>query len=160
MNIFYVDKSPAIAAQSLVDSHVIKMILESAQLLSCAHHIIDPESLGNYNLYKATHINHPCSIWARESVSHYKWLFDHYVALCDEYTYRYSKRHKSSLLQVYLQHIPNGMDNIDFKEPPLCMPDEYKVYESCVDSYRKYYTYGKSNLHKYTKRNPPDWLVS
>ncbi len=91
MNIFYTDSDPKIAAQNMVDRHVVKMILESAQLLSTAHRLIDSES--EDILYKSTHINHPSSIWTRENSANYDWLYEHFIALGEEYTHRYSRKH-------------------------------------------------------------------
>jgi hypothetical protein len=90
VNIFYLDKSPVLAAQMQVNKHVVKMILESAQLLCTSHHMCPKHDLPE-KFYKKTHYNHPSAIWARESVDNYKWLCEHAMALCEEYTYRYGK---------------------------------------------------------------------
>ena len=88
MNIFAVDKDPKISAQQLCDKHVVKMILESAQMLCSAYPNGDAP-------YKRAFYNHPCTIWARESQENYEWLLDHAYAMCQEYTRRYGKVHKS-----------------------------------------------------------------
>lgn len=102
MNIFVSDYNPVKAAEYLDDKRVVKMIVESAQILSaCLHiwHIDEP------NIYKLTHKNHPCVQWAAYSIKHYSWLFDHFVALCDEYTTRYGKKHKTSnLIPVFYKY--------------------------------------------------------
>ena len=55
MNIFYLSHDPEEAAQYQYNKHVVKMILESAQLLCTAH-----RELGNDDVpYKSTHKNHP-----------------------------------------------------------------------------------------------------
>lgn len=154
MNIFYVDKDPKIAAQSLCDKHVVKMILESAQMLSTAQNLA-----GIQGPYKSTHVNHPSNVWVRENVFGYSWLLLHFFALCREYTYRYGKTHKSFSHAKSLLIFPHpfktyGSDTI---EPPLCMPDEYKIGDA-VTSYREYYRKGKAHLLKYTKREKPEWL--
>ena len=64
MNIFVISQNPDECAQALDDLRLNKMILETAQLLSTA--IRFHGYTGNL-AYKATHINHPCSIWARTS---------------------------------------------------------------------------------------------
>lgn len=110
MNIFITDKCPIKSAKHLDDKRVNKMILESAQMLSTAcrlHHFSDPK------LYKRTHINHPCSIWARQNKSNYRWLYDHYVALAHEKIKRTGKSHKSfdelqSILREGINYIPDG----------------------------------------------------
>ncbi len=88
MNIFAVDKDPKISAQQLCDKHVVKMILESAQML-CA--VYDNGTAP----YKRAFYNHPCTIWARETEQNYEWLLNHAYAMCQEYTRRYGKVHKS-----------------------------------------------------------------
>ena len=94
MNIFYLDRDPKIAAQMMCDKHVVKMILESAQMLSTAHRVLDGDEYADKNgLYKKAHVNHPSSIWVRCSYQQYKWLYDHMVALMEEYTYRLSLIH-------------------------------------------------------------------
>jgi hypothetical protein len=92
MNIFYLDRDPVIAAQMMCDKHVVKMILESAQMLSTAHRVLDGDEYANkMGLYKLAHKNHPSTIWVRTSSENYRWLFNHYDALMQEYTYRYDK---------------------------------------------------------------------
>lgn len=88
MNIFILSKDPIIAAQMQCDKHVVKMILETAQLL-CS-----PFEKGEAP-YKRSHFNHPSAIWTRENKSNYEWLITHGLALCEEYTFRYGKEHKS-----------------------------------------------------------------
>ena len=90
MNIFYLDKNPKLCAQYHVDRHVVKMILETAQLLSTAHWLT-----GGEGPYRATHKNHPSAIWARSNKSNYNWLCKLGLELCEEYTYRYGKIHKT-----------------------------------------------------------------
>ena len=90
MNIFYLDRNPEIAAQMMCDKHVVKMILESAQMLSTAHRVLDGDGYANkYGLYKSTHKNHPSAIWARTNGENYVWLWNNFDALRSEYSYRY-----------------------------------------------------------------------
>jgi len=152
MNIFYLDESPIKAAQYQYDKHVVKMILESAQLLSSAHHILDGE---NTNIYKLTHKNHPDSIWVRSSKYNYIWLLNHLKALLSEYTFRYNKIHKTSRILEFL-NIPKNIANNEFTPPPLCMDNIYQL-DDAIESYRKYYKEGKSHLAKWTKREKPYW---
>ena len=99
MNIFYLDRSPSIAAEMACDKHVVKMILESAQLLSTAHRVIDGDEYADkVGLYKMAHKNHPSTIWTRTSTENYMWLNRYFGALCREYTYRYGKHHASERL--------------------------------------------------------------
>ena len=176
MNIFYVDKDPYKAAEMMVDKHVVKMILETAQLLSTAHRILDGEEyvgtsqsgrkarrwrLPDYRettLYSATHINHPSAVWCRQSNNNYTWLFCHFDALLKEYTHRYGKTHKcaNATFRSALQELPDNISTGYFTPVTPAMPDEYKV--SCsVDSYRNYYKNAKTHLHTWSKRERPDW---
>ena len=82
MNIFYLDRNPVIAAQMMCDKHVVKMILESAQMLSTAHRVLDGDDRANETgLYKMAHKNHPSTIWVRASSENYRWLWKHFDAL-------------------------------------------------------------------------------
>ena len=177
MNIFYIDKDPVIAAQWMVDKHVVKMILESAQLLSTAHRIIDGvetqgKSATGRNvkrwllsdarepvLYSATHINHPSAVWCRKSVENYNWLADHMFALLNEYTHRYNKHHKvEGDLSYMLQSPPHNLKEYDMTVMPSAMADEYKVSNDPLVNYRNYYKVGKARMHKWTNRQPPEWI--
>lgn len=178
MNIFYVDEDPVKAAQALVDKHVVKMILESAQLLSTAHRVLDGVestalsktgrkkkvwALGDSRdsiLYQATHINHPSAVWCRYSVENYLWLVEHFYALLDEYTFRYGKRHKCYDLAYTLQSPPHNMRMHEGSPMPSAMADEYKVGSDPLTNYRNYYKFGKSSMHKWTKRQPPEWIAA
>jgi hypothetical protein len=88
MNIFYLHRDVWQCAKMHCDVHVNKMILESAQLLSTAHH-----ELGSTAPYKTTHKNHPSAVWARSGRYQYQWLYRLLEALSDEYTFRYGKVH-------------------------------------------------------------------
>jgi len=178
MNIFYIDKNPTICAEQMVDKHVVKMILETAQLLSTAHRLLDgeeyigksvsglrsarrwrlPDDRENI-LYHATHTKHPSAVWCRQSNNNYNWLFCHFDALLDEYTYRYGKTHKCAdpKFRKMLQRLPDNIPVSHFTPVTPAMPDEYKVPCS-VQSYRNYYKQGKTHLHKWTKREMPEWL--
>ena len=178
MNIFYIDHDPMQAAEWMVDKHVVKMILESAQLLSTAHRVLDGEEYEGKSqsgrkarrwrlpdqrdvvLYSATHINHPSAVWCRQSVENYIWLVDHLYALMQEYTYRYDKQHKCyGELSYLLQSPPHKLKEWDWTPMPSCMVDEYIVSNDPIENYRNYYRLGKTNLHKWTKRQPPEWIT-
>lgn len=184
MNIFYVDHDPMLAAQQMVDKHVVKMILETAQLLSTAHRLLDGEEYVGTSktgrkvkrwclpderdtiLYSATHINHPSAVWARQSKANYQWLFQHFIGLLDEYEYRYGKVHKCANVDFVgaLSRFPTNLPDKMMTAPTPAMPEEYKVFVGgnldALASYRKYYANGKTHLHKYTKREMPAWLLA
>jgi hypothetical protein len=182
VNIFYLDSNPLIAAQYHVDRHVIKMILESAQLLCTAHRVIDGiqtkvsrltktgkhkqinayllnDSAKNSLLYSVTHINHPCTIWCRDNINNYMWLYELFVSLCDEYTYRYGKKHKTDfLLRDVLQNSPISISTSEFTQPAQAMPEKYRSADS-IQAYRQYYIHEKHSFAKWSKRATPEWFI-
>lgn len=178
MNIFYIDPDPTKCAEQMVDKHVVKMILETAQLLSTAHRMIDGvEYVGSTKtgrkvkrwklddprkddiIYQATHVNHPSAVWCRQSNNNYNWLYCHFEALLKEYTYRYGKQHKCTELAPYLRNPPKAINVGPFTPVTPAMPDEYKA-DNSVDSYRNYYRIAKERMHKWTNRLPPEWLLA
>ena len=157
MNIFYLDKSPTISAHCMCDKHVVKMILESAQLLCTALHTCPSNAELPEKFYKKTHVNHPSAIWARTSKDNYLWLTDHANALLSEYTHRYDKQHAStSVIDWCSANIPNIPD-LGFTDMPQCMPDEYKM-DDPVLGYRNYYNQAKSHIHSWKNRPVPVWI--
>lgn len=107
-------------------------------------------------MYKATHINHPSTAWARTSSENYKWLYDLFLSLLDEYTFRYNKFHNTSRLLDILSKLPYNIKIAEQTELPLAMPDNCKLC-SVVDSYRNYYLIEKLSFAKWTKRDKPYW---
>ena len=151
MNIFILDYDVKKCAEYHVDKHVVKMILETAQLLCGVHWV----SGGNAP-YKLSHKNHPCAIWARESLTNYLYLCELGLELSREYTYRYGKKHKSQeIIEWCIDNKPNIVDK-GFTEPAKAMPDEYKV-KSVVESYRNYYKGAKSGFATWKQRETPEW---
>jgi hypothetical protein len=156
MNIFVLDTDPKKCAVYHNDKHVVKMILETAQLLCGSHHVTESQ----YEIpYKLSHKNHPCSIWVRECIENYIWLCDLGLELCEEYTYRYGKRHKSQdIIEWCLMNTPNIPTNGDVTPFALAMPDECKV-GTAIDSYRAYYMVEKRNLASWKNRQTPEWYL-
>jgi len=155
MNIFFIDRDPILCAQAHYDKHVVKMILETAQLLSTAHWVFN-----GTGPYKMTHVNHPSAIWVREHVNHYTWAWKLMHSLGEEYTHRYGKVHKTIREHSdTLNRIPKplrGLSDFYWRDPPQCMPEECRR-DDTVDAYRYYYLTEKLNLRSYTKRQPPEW---
>ena len=154
MNIFYLCRDVHLCAQMLCDRHVVKMILEYAQILCTAHYVLDKEIVG----YKPTHVNHPSTKWCREGLGNYMWLYNMFIATLNEYTYRYGKVHKSSELVEVLQTPPDNIPLRAFEEPPQAMPEEYKSVRGSIDAYRNYYAYGKAHLHAWKRRPTPQFI--
>jgi len=154
MNIFLLDENPQINAQYHCDKHVVKMILETAQLLCSVNHLCGD----NEPPYKLAHKNHPCSIWCRASLTNYLYLCELGLELSKEYTYRYNKHHKSTdVIQWCLNNLPNIPD-IGFTPPALAMPDQYKV-DDFVQSYRNYYIGEKKGFATWKNREVPYWFI-
>jgi hypothetical protein len=161
MNIFYLDKDPVIAAQMMCDKHVVKMILESAQMLSTAHRVLDGDEYANETgMYKMAHKNHPSTIWVRSSFDNYIWLWDHMTALMREYTHRYGKHHATERLKECLARVPTNIHfgENKFTDPPQCMPD-YCKGDDTVKAYQTYYIVEKSDFVRWTKREVPEWFI-
>lgn len=178
MNIFYLDYDPSKCASEHCDKHVVKMIVEYAQLLSTAHRVLDGipytekspkgRTVKRYklddpresNLYKACHINHPSAIWVRESKTHYKWLYELYLQCCYQYTDRYKKFHKTEYISGYLHQPPNNLPDFGWHEPPPAMPDKYKVAGDLIQSYRNYYIGDKFAFAKWKSPSTiPSWFI-
>jgi hypothetical protein len=153
MNIFVLDLDPRKCATYHSNSHVVKMILETAQLLCGVHHMT-----GSDAPYKLSHKNHPCAIWARECMENYVWLCDLGIELCKEYTYRYGKRHKSQdIIEWCMINLPNIEEKGVLTPFKLAMPDECKVGDP-VESYREYYNVFKKDFAKWKNRDTPKWF--
>lgn len=161
------------------------MILEYAQLLSTTHRVIDGvpvvskrETTGrkytSYRLddhrdgvlYSATHINHPSAIWVRQSLSNYMWLTSLLAELSKEYTYRYGKVHKcerDGLIDILVNNPPKNIPIVEFTEPTPAMPDEVKIKNDSIASYRNYYNKNKQHLANWSgpinTRSVPDWFI-
>lgn len=153
LNIFFLDRDPEKAAKYHADKHVVKMAIEYSQILSTAIHMTN--STTNDYVYKPTHTFHPCTIWATQSLRHWKWLWllGHHVG--NEFTRRYNKIHKSTRVLRNLP-VPNKIKDIGWvSDPPKAMPDEYKV-EDTVQSYRNFYLKDKSRFCTW-KNKVPDW---
>ena len=162
MNIFVLSEDPVEAAQMQLNKHVVKMVLESAQML-CA-----PYETG-VAPYKRAHYNHPCTIWARESYENYQWLISHALALAEEYTFRYEKTHKSEAVirwcqeNVGLLNLPKrGLTEfaVAISSDMLCRNSPNFNTLSVRDKYRAYYLYDKSYMATWIKRSPPSWWCS
>ena len=170
MNIFVTDPSPQISAQVLPDKHIVKMPLETCQMLSivCSDkwghgygqlHRINGEP---YKTEKGAFRNHPCTIWANESIINTWWLVAHGISLCAEYTHRYGKVHScektileaGSIIPLHKPTTPSSFTR--------AMPDEYK-HDTSIDTFTAYKNYIRSKPWAASNylRDPsrkPDWI--
>ena len=155
MNIFALDSSQVKAAQMQCDKHVVKMVLETAQLLCSAFPVGSAP-------YRRTHYNHPCAVWTRASRHNALWLAEHGLALAEEYGHRYGKQHASE--SVILWCIRN-LSQADLPIGPVtlfaqAMPDEYKCADP-VKAYRAYYRGAKADIATWNKGRPaPEWWTA
>ena len=159
MNIFVLDKNPKLAAEMHCDKHCVKMILETAQMLSTAHRFYNTPQAES--VYKQAHLNHPCTKWVRESVANYRWAWHLYLYLLVEFTKRRGKHHKSGELIHYLAHTPHGIPDKGLTPFPQAMPDEYKR-ENAVEAYRAYYRGDKASIAQWNwgKKETPQWFLN
>lgn len=153
MNAFWLDYNNDIAAQYYVDKHVVKIITEINQCLSTAYKEGEAP-------YKLTHVNHPLCIFARSSLSNFRYLIDHNLALCKEYTYRYEKQHKGEQILNWFINNPPKIKDIGLQSIPRCFSDFTDIIndEDIVDAYRKYYLLSKRHLFKWKNRPTPYWI--
>jgi hypothetical protein len=136
-----------------VDKHVVKMPLETAQILCTVHW-----QVGNQAPYKSTHKKHPCTIWAGQSIQNYMWLCELGLELCKEYTHRYAKTHKcEDIINWCIINTPNLPDAV-ITPYALAMPDEYKTSKDPIECYRNYYIGAKSHIHTWKNRQKPYWI--
>lgn len=157
MNIFYIHSDPEYAAIQLCDQHILKMQIESAQMLATAHW-----ETGSSAPYKRAHVNHPSTKWVRESILHYRWLVRHGLAICREFTRRYGNDHKTRQVLEWLFVNEPNVPNNGFTPPPQCMPEEYK-HEDTITAYKTFYAKDKVNVKRLSWKklnNQPDWVNS
>jgi hypothetical protein len=155
MNIFYINADPIAAAQQLADDHIRKMQIESAQMCSTAHW----ES-GSQAPYKRAHVNHPSTKWVRESIQHYRWLINHGLEICSEFTKRYGKHHKTQDVLEWLRDNEPSINDNGFTPPPQCMPEQYRNADT-ITAYKKFYIedkIGVKGLSWNKLNNIPDWV--
>jgi hypothetical protein len=176
MNIFYLHEETKECAKQHLDKHVVKMILEYAQLLSTAHRLLDGyEYEGNSisgrkamrwkldderedNLYMASHMKHPSGMWCRETSRNYMWLYSLWRDLMKEYTFRYGKHHVAERLIPFLDNLPKNIKFGELTTMPQCMPEQYKVPDS-IQAYKNYYIGDKQRFAVWTNRPIPEWYV-
>ena len=159
MNIFYLDRNPYKASKMLMDVHLRKLLVETAQLL-CTHDIL----CGKERPLKPTHRNHPCRVCLSEE-DNYKWLVTYMRGMLNEYYHRFHKFHAYESLwnRFYANDMLDVSRHSEYRSFPQCMPDEWKR-DDTVEAYRLYYRWKKFDFSmrnistKYTNREKPEWL--
>jgi hypothetical protein len=147
MNIFFLHKDPSRAARMQCDKHVVKMVLETTQMLSTA------ARRNGFDIgYKAAYPSHPMTRWVGDNNYNFSWALEHAQELSKEYFARYGKFHACQ--KVINEFLSLKGSYINFSEPPQCMPDEFKC-DDYVRAYRDYY------IHKIGEwKHPPKWFQS
>ena len=153
MNIFVLDANIKRCARYHCDQHVVKMILESVQIM-CT--VLNKK--GFATPYKSTHVKHPCVLWAEKSYDNFNWLLKLALALNDEYKYRYKKTSNHSSIDVLYEIRQTKFESIGLTEFAQAMPDKYKVPGDAVSAYRNFYIGEKMKFAKWTRRKPPQWM--
>lgn len=176
MNIFFLDINPQKSAMYHCDKHVVKMILETAQLLYSAHWMNSKDPMWytkiTHKPYKKTHSEHPLSVWVRTNSVNYLYACSIGLYLCAEYTHRYNRIHKTQEhLEWLVNNIPDKPQSLpiyktkrNFGKPlfagmtpiPLCMPEIY-FCDCAIESYRSYYIGDKKGFSKWKMRSQPPW---
>jgi hypothetical protein len=183
MNIFVLDNDPGRAAADHCDKHLIKMILESGTMLCTAHWLgwarmlnappLKPRQLQQWLFdnvpkdlqppWKMSHVHHPCTQWTQRVWGNYMWHSRLGLALCAEYTKRYGKVHKSHEVHRWLNRmIPPTFegrvdDPVGITPFALAMPEDCKVPDDAVQSYRNYYNKHKVRIAKWKYSAQPTW---
>lgn len=170
MNIFVLSLEQGVCARWHNDAHVVKMCLESAQLLSTAHRVLAHKAPNGYfpgeypnqpHCYKETHVNHPCSIWVRKSRSNYRWLYQLMLELDIERQHRFTPKPSKTIVLYgeFLSHPPDELPEGQLTPFAQAMPDECRRPDP-IKAYQEYYRVHKQHLAKWTKRQPPSWFTT
>ena len=157
MNIFFLHRDPITCAKHHCDKHCVKMILETAQMLSTCLHIVGTKDHISFPLYKPTHINHGCNVWLRQGLDNYNWLCEMGLALAREKEQRFGKPHKSASVIANCASVTPCVP-LGWTEPCQAMPEHYRRSESPVEAYRAYYRDDKAYFAKW-RNGEPDWWV-
>ena len=187
MNIFVLDEDPKVAARMQCDKHVVKMIVESAQMLCTTHRYLDGKEWIDRSkngrkitrwdhwsdyadvcyrpmLYKSVMLNHPCTIWTCKSLENYDWHVEHALELCAEYDRRYRRIHATEkILRWCKKYSPKNSNKRQLSKglTPFAqaMPDHYKVSGDAVQAYRNYYIGDKARFAKWKEPSlVPEWF--
>lgn len=150
MNIFVTNACPIISAQDHCDVHLRKLCVEVAQLLSTAHYTLDGIQVG----YKPTHQNHPSNLWCRSTSANYQWLYAHFKALCNEYTFRTGKTHKTSELLGVLSNVPKNIEQGCLSPFAMVMPDSFQRL-GLFDQTKAYKAYLRQKFTDWSCREKP-----
>ena len=154
MNLFVLHRDPRIAARWQCDRHVVKMTLETAQILCSAAHL-----LGQKAPYRPTHLGHPCVVWTAASRGNWRWVVAHGLALAEEYERRFGRRHKSLAVLRWAERSGAGPPAQSGRRRKfvMAMPEKYRGPDP-VQAYRRFYQAEKARLAPWrAPARPPPW---
>jgi hypothetical protein len=154
MNIFVLDLNVEKCARYHCDQHVVKMILESAQIACTALNLN-----GFATPYKSTHVKHPCVLWAGASFANLQWLKKLARALNREYRYRYRTSADHGSIAVIDQIEEMKFESSGLTDFPQAMPEPYKAPGDPVQAYRNFYIGEKLRFARWTRRRRPSWIT-
>ena len=153
VNIFVLDEKPSVAARYHCDKHVVKMILETAQMLSTVHH---KHGYDGEELYRPAFHRHPCTVWVGDSAANYSWTYQLLSSLCSEYTLRYNRIHATARLLEPLSWMPEELPDEPITPFAQAMPEDVKGPEA-VAAYRNYYLKYKRRIAVWRFTEEPEW---
>jgi len=185
MNLFILDKAPKKCARDHCDRHIVKMPLETTQMLISAFWLWngvasladkraasqDKKFLGrvfkNFPRTKPDgspdpwglgHFNHPCTVWVRSNSRNFLWALELGDELCAEYSRRYRKIHAVVPILDWIRAQPIPAPLASRRTPfPQAMPDECKVTGDAVAAYRAYYKLHKAKFAVWKYSPTPKW---
>jgi len=153
MNIFILDENPVKCAEYHCDKHVVKMLLESAQMLCTVSWIY-----GLSAPYRPTHQKHPCTLWVSTSLGNWNWLVSLCDALNEEFKYRFSHIHNHKSYDVIKELVTPEFPKLRQTPFAQAMPLQYREKGNAVLAYRRFYLAEKKHFCSWTKRTPPEWF--
>jgi hypothetical protein len=160
MQLFILDYEPCVSAQMMSDCHIIKMCLETAQILSSVRFNKGFEH--NEIIPKPYNTKHPV-ITAIDNQEKINWLLDYNRAIHSEYVYRFNKHHAYFKLIEFYEHLRDNSIKY-YDKSKLNFARDFKDFTTTktdlIESFREYYKMKKSIIKrwKYTKRSEPEWM--
>ena len=171
MNLFLLSRKHKKNVRYHCNKHVVKMILETCQLLYAAAHVGGAPLEGlEHKPYKLTHKWHPTSIWVRKSRNNWNYALKFAVELCEEYTRRYGKvhacaKHFKQLAKIGyyppmetrpIKNVCGKIKGTECTPFPLAMPVECVVYKDGeVDPVRSYKRYYRTKYKEWKENGRP-----
>lgn len=153
MNIFVLDRNIRRCARYHCDQHVVKMILESAQMMCTSL-----SKQGFKVPYRPTHPKHPCVLWLDQSYDNFLWIKELAIALNAEYRFRYERKTDHASVAVIRQIEHFRYAGCGLTEFAQAMPDEYRFRNNPVRAYRAFYNGEKLRFATWRKRGSPPWI--